>query len=122
MLAVEKTHRTEISLHGEGAEAILSWIRRKFPVEVVVPAAPEEADGADSVPVRATEWYGELKRELLAGARLKHGMSQSELAEKSGVSQSLISQYESGRRALTLRAAIRLGEALGEPPEKLLAD
>ena len=35
MLAVVKTPRTEIALHGDGADAVLAWLRRKFTVEIV---------------------------------------------------------------------------------------
>lgn len=117
MLAVVKTPHTEISIHGENAEDILNWLRKKFPVEVVSDAADHEND---SVPVNATEWWQTMKHQLLAGARLKHGMSQEELAKKSGICQSVISQYESGRRRITMRAAVKLGKALGEKPEKFL--
>ena len=120
MLAVVKTPHTEISIHGENAEAILNWIRKKFPVEVVGSAAV--ADDEELIPVNETEWWETMKHQLLAGARLKHGMSQEELAEKSGIAQSVISQYESGRRKITMRAAIKLGKALGEAPEKLMAN
>lgn len=121
MLAVVKTPHTEISIHGENAEAILNWIRKKFPVEVVA-AHVAAADDEELIPVNETEWWQTMKHQLLAGARLKHGMSQEMLAEKSGIAQSVISQYESGKRKITMRAAIKLGRALGEAPEKLMAD
>lgn len=122
MLAVVKAPHTELSIQGENAEAILNWIRRKFPVEVVVPAVPREEDGEETVNVFETDWYRENRHLKLMGYRLTHGMSQKKLAEKSGIAQSLISQYENGRRKLTLRAAIKLGRALGEAPETLMAD
>ncbi len=59
---------------------------------------------------------------MLAGYRHKHGVSQEELAEKSGITQSVISAYESGKRKITMRAAIKLGRALGEAPEKFITD
>lgn len=122
MLAVVKAPHTEISIHGENAEAILNWIRKKFPVEVVAAPAAVEDDGEELVNIFDTDWYRENKYLKLMGYRLTHEMSQAELAEKSGIAQSVISQYESGRRKLTMRAAIKLGKALGEDPQKLMAD
>lgn len=55
---------------------------------------------------------------IAAGFRLKHQMTQAQLAELTGIDQANISAYESGKRPLTQKAAIRIGEALGEDPEK----
>ena len=58
--------------------------------------------------------------DLLRGFRLKHGLSQAQLAKKTGIGQSVLSAYENGRRPITRRAAVRIGTALGEDPEKIL--
>lgn len=44
----------------------------------------------------------------LKGARAKEGMSQNELAEKLGIPQSHISDYETGRRSIGKKMAKRL--------------
>jgi len=122
MLALVKMPHTEISIHGEAAEAILDYLRKKFPVEIIVPAANSGTadDENETVNIFETDWWKENEYLLLTGARLKHDMTQEALAEKSGIKQSVISQYESGKRKITLRAAIKLGKALGEKPEMLL--
>ncbi|KPA87280.1 putative transcription factor, MBF1 like protein [Pseudomonas asplenii] len=51
--------------------------------------------------------------ERLLWARSKAGMSQKELAEKSGISVPQINRYESGKASPRLRSAIRLGHVLG---------
>lgn len=47
-------------------------------------------------------------------ARMKAGMTQSELAEKSGVSRSIISDIETGKRDVTsTRTLSKIASALG---------
>ena len=50
---------------------------------------------------------------MLREARLRVGHTQSELAQRAGVSQSVISMYESGRRQPALRTLAALVEATG---------
>lgn len=50
---------------------------------------------------------------LLREARTRAGLSQIELARRAGVTQSVISAYESGRRQPSLPTLIRLVEATG---------
>lgn len=61
---------------------------------------------------------------LLRRARLRAGLSQTQLARTAGVTQSVISAYESGRRQPALPTLARLVEATGsqlavdlQPPE-----
>ena len=128
MLAVVKTPRTEISLSGEAAEEILAYLGKKYKIEIVSTAVAEAAeaveavedDGDELINIFETEWYQKMKHRLLAGARLKRGMTQKELAKKSGISQSVISEFEHGKRAMTMKSAIKLAEALGTKPERLM--
>ncbi|MGI1660157.1 MAG: helix-turn-helix transcriptional regulator [Desulfitobacterium sp.] len=48
--------------------------------------------------------------------------TQKELAQKTGLSQSIISDLERGRRSLSPAWAMRIGEAVGTPWETLLED
>lgn len=112
MLAVVKTPHTEIALSGDGAEAVLDVLRQNFPLELV--------DDDTSVPIRETDWWQQNRHRILAGARHRAGLTQHELAKRSGIRQSTISEYERGKRRLTLRTAMRLAEALGTEPERLL--
>lgn len=50
---------------------------------------------------------------ILRSARQKSGMTQHELAEAAGVSQQVISAYETGRREPTLPTLLRLVRATG---------
>lgn len=50
---------------------------------------------------------------ILIGARVKAGLSQAELAERMGTSQSSIARLESGRVRPSLTTLMRLAEATG---------
>jgi transcriptional regulator with XRE-family HTH domain len=50
---------------------------------------------------------------LLRYARLKAGLSQSELAERAGVARTMVSAYERDRRQATLPTLMRLLNAAG---------
>ncbi len=51
--------------------------------------------------------------DLLRAVRLRAGLSQKELARRSGVASTLISAYENGRRVPSGDALLRLIEACG---------
>jgi transcriptional regulator with XRE-family HTH domain len=59
--------------------------------------------------------------EVLRTARRALGLNQTELAERTGISQSYISLFESGRE-IPVKQAIALGEALGVLPADLLEE
>jgi ribosome-binding protein aMBF1 (putative translation factor) len=109
MLAVVKKPRIEMSLSGEGAREALSWLARKFKITVV-------GGEADSIPIEETDFWKEMQSNrvgnLLAAARLKNGLTQKQLAEKAGIKQNMISDYEKGRRRLTKKMASRFADIL----------
>ena len=126
MLAVVKVPHTEIAVNGEGSEQILAWLRQKYKVEVF-PSSPAPAtrkvDADDElVDINDTKWWAKMRKRLLAGFRLKAGLTQKQLAELSGIRQSVISEYENGRRPLTMAAALKLAPPLSVEPEKLLSE
>ena len=111
MLAVVKKPHIEIALSGENPIELLNWIRRKFEVSILTPY--REA----SVPIEETEYSRDMNRNragnLLAGARLKAEMTQAELAEKTGIRQNMVSEYENGKRPMTKAMARRFSNVLG---------
>lgn len=120
MLAVVRMPHTEISVNGEGTERILEWIRQRFKVEVFS-FQDQMADNDDKlIDVNETAWWAKMRKQLLAGFRLKAGLTQKRLAELSGIRQSVISEYERGKRPLTMAAALKLAPALSVKPEQLL--
>jgi ribosome-binding protein aMBF1 (putative translation factor) len=118
MLALVKKPRIEISLHGENVGELVEWIRKKFEVTVLA-EGPEE----EFVAIESTEYWEEMQKNrvgnLLAGARLKAGLTQAQLAEKLGIRQSMVSDYECGRRSYSDAMAKRLSEALNVNEEHL---
>lgn len=127
MLAVVKEPHIELSLNGSETDlnAFVNALRRDYDITIVVNVSAETAtrqppagddDDEGSVDIRDTDFWREMGTpgHLLAGARLKHGMTQEQLAEKSGIHHVTISAYENGRRKVSRRAAIRLARALGE--------
>ena len=99
MLAVVKKPRIELSIQGENPEELIAWISKKFEVSIL------SSDKPDSIPIEETDFWKEMQSNrvgnLLAGARLKSGMTQKELAEKlkidiheSGYFKSLYSKFK----------------------------
>ncbi len=111
MLALVKKPHTEISLQGEGAGELVDWIRKKYDLAVLVEEPEDEL-----VPIESSGYWEEMEKNrvgnLLAGARLKAGLTQSELAGKLGIRQNMVSDYENGRRPISSAMARRLGETL----------
>jgi len=118
MLVLVKKPPIELSLHGKHAEELLAWIEKKYDVAVLSAEAPEA-----STPIEDTEFWKEMEKNrvgnLLAGARLKAGLTQAALAKKLGVRQNMVSDYERGRRVLSPAMARRFGKVLKVKAERL---
>ncbi len=63
------------------------------------------------IPVEETEFWKQMERNrvgnLLAGTRLKAGLTQGQLAKKLRIRQNMVSDYERGRRSLSPVTAAR---------------
>jgi DNA-binding transcriptional regulator YiaG len=111
MLALVKRPPIELSLHGEHAEELLAWIKNRYEVAVL-------ADGPDDelVPIESTEYWKQMERNrignLLAGSRLKAGLTQAQLADRMGIRQNMVSDYERGRRTYSDAMAARFSKVL----------
>jgi len=110
MLALVKKPHIELSIHGENVDELIDWISRKFEVKIL------SSNDAENVPVEETNFWKEMQSNrignLLAGARLKVGLTQAHLAKKLGVRQNMISDFERGKRRLSPAMAKRLAKAL----------
>ncbi len=111
MLALVKKPHIELSLHGEHVDELLAWIRQKFEISVL---ADEPAD--EFVSIESTDYWREMEKNrvgnLLAGARLKAGLTQAQLALELGIRQNMVSDYENGRRTYSDTMARRLSAVL----------
>ena len=122
MLAIVKQPRIEISLFGssKAVREILKFLRSHYSISVLSENTEQPAPTSENA-LENTFWGLNITPgDLLRGFRLKHGLSQAQLAKKTGIGQSVLSAYENGRRPITRRAAVRIGTALGEDPEKIL--
>lgn len=63
----------------------------------------------------------ELGRRL-ARIRKEQGLTQTELAEALNLSQAVVAEYEAGRKNMPTWRLINVAEALGVPPDMLLAE
>ena len=63
-----------------------------------------------------------VNRQRLAELRRQRGMTQTVLADRAGVSMSLVHKLEEGRRSTSLKTLYHLADALKVPVSSLLAD
>ncbi|MBN2001086.1 helix-turn-helix transcriptional regulator [candidate division KSB1 bacterium] len=119
MLVLVKKPPIEISLNGENVDELVDWIRKKYEVKILTKDNAEEL-----VAIEDTEFWKEMEKNrvgnLLAGARLRAGLTQFQLAEKLGIRQNMISDYENGRRLLSYAMARRFSKILKVREEYLI--
>jgi ferric-dicitrate binding protein FerR (iron transport regulator) len=60
--------------------------------------------------------------DLVRTTRIKQGLSEADLASRTGMPEKEISVIESGERSLSLTSAYLLGRALGMSPSRLMKD
>ena len=117
MLALVKKPRIEISLQGEHVDELIEWIRKKFDVSILT------SDDSESISIEETDFWKEMQSNrignLLAGARLKANLSQAQLAEKLGIRQNMISDYERGKRRLSPAMAKRIAKILNIKADRI---
>jgi len=118
MLALVKKPRIEISLQGEDVNELIDWISKKYEVSIL------SAEDFESIDIEETDFWKEMQSNrignLLSAARLKANLSQSQLADKLGVRQNMISDYERGKRRLSPAMAKRIAEILNIKVERIL--
>lgn len=111
MLALVKKPHIEISLHGEHVMELVDWIKKRFDVTVLAGEPDDEF-----VSIESTEYWKEMEKNrignILAGARIKAGLTQAQLAEKLGIRQNMVSDYERGQRTYSDDMAKRISRKL----------
>jgi len=117
MLALVKKPRIEISLQGENVVELIEWISKKYEVNILT------SDLDESISIEETDFWQEMQSNrignLLSAARLKANLSQSQLAEKLGIRQNMVSDYERGKRRLTPDMARRIAKTLKIKVERI---
>ena len=111
MLALVKKPHIELSIHGDHLDDLIAWIREKYDVTILT-----ESTTNDGIPVEETDFWKEMQSNrignLLVAARLKAGLTQKQLAKTINIRQSMISEYERGKRRLTKEMGKKLSSAL----------
>ena len=81
--------------------------------------------GEGSIPWRETSYFKEIEHKLpsvfLSGARHREGLTQVELAERSGIPRRHISEMENNKRPIGKMNARKLAEVLNIDPRRLLS-
>ncbi|MCD4669975.1 MAG: helix-turn-helix domain-containing protein [Actinomycetia bacterium] len=118
MLVLVKKPHIEISIHGEHSHELLDWIKKKYDIAILTDESEDEF-----VSIESTKYWQEMEKNrignLLAGARLKAGLTQAQLAKKLSVRQNMVSDYEHGRRNFSDAMAKRLSKTLKVKEEHL---
>ena len=118
MLALVKKPHIELSIHGEHVDELLAWIQKKYDLEVLTDEPDDEW-----VSIESTDYWKEMEKNrignLLAGARLKAGLTQAQLASELDIRQNMVSDYENGRRTYSDAMAKRLSTVLKVKEEHL---
>jgi ribosome-binding protein aMBF1 (putative translation factor) len=117
MLALVKKPRIEMSLQGEHINELIDWISKKYEVNIL------SSEDSGSIAIEETDFWKEMQSNrignLLSAARLKANLSQSQIADKLGVRQNMISDYERGKRRLSPAMAKRIAEILHLKVERI---
>ena len=111
MLALVKKPHIELSIHGENIDELIDWIKKKYEVSILT-----DNNKNDFIPIESTGYWKKMETNrignLLAGARLKAGLTQNQLAKELGIRQNMVSDYERGRRTYSDEMAKRISNTL----------
>lgn len=123
MLVVAKAPRINVEVFGEGMDELVKLLRREIPDVVITPEPSGDDD--EFVNVVETDWYKKMQAEWHPGdtisVKREHlGLTQAELAERTGMSIPSISLIENRKRGVGVRTARKLAAALGIPVERLI--
>lgn len=115
MSVLVRTPHTEISLVGDRADRLLKYLRRSMKINLV------DSKENEYINIRDTAfWKSTGSGELLMGCRLKAKLTQQQLSERCCIIQTVISDYEQGKRKITPKAMLKLAAALNTTPEHLI--
>ena len=125
MLAVVNQPRTQgteaasFRIEGKVPKFVVMFLESAFNKALKVEVSDDEDDVA--VPFEQTEWYREIKAKMTPGDAIKADrglrcMTQRQLADKLGVPVQNVSEMERGKRAVSRKMALKLGEVFGTDP------
>lgn len=121
---MKKPHTDEVSMTFTGPISMIEQaleVMRSLGFETEEPLTLNQQAG-DSIPWRESKHFSEIHTgSYLSGARFREGMTQVELAERTGIPRRHISEMENGKRPIGKSNARKLAEALNIDPRLLLS-
>ncbi len=111
-----KTPRTaRVTVEGEGAGDVLEALKQRF--GPLVEVLEEDEPGDEPLDIMETDWARQMAVEVTPGEALREfrtmrGLSLTQLAEKTGISDGNLSKMEHGKRSIGPRSARKLAQAL----------
>ncbi|MBR7064750.1 MAG: helix-turn-helix transcriptional regulator [Treponema sp.] len=111
MQVVAKKPRIDIHVYGKGVKAFLNIVKKTIPDVKVIDDDDEYQD------IDEWDYYKEMKARLTPATVLKirrenAGLTQAELAKKSGIASSNIALMETGKRNIGVISAKKLAAVL----------
>ena len=121
---MKKPHTEAVSMTFTGPIAMMQAAveaMQKLGFQEKEQASDQESEG--SIPWRESVYFKDMPfpGSYLAGFRYREGITQVELAERSGIPRRHISEMENGRRPIGKLNAKKLAEALNIDPRLLLS-
>ena len=125
---MKKPHTDEVSMTFTGPITMMEQaleVMRSLGFEEAEPVAVNhEVEG--SIPWRESSYFRDIKKDelpsvFLSGARYREGLTQVELAERSGIPRRHISEMENNKRPIGKVNARKLAEVLNIDPRRLLS-
>jgi hypothetical protein len=110
MLVHVKTPPIDVQITGQGTDVLIETLKRNF-------SDIEVTDDDEAVPIESEAWFQELRKsrtpgEVLWCYRDNAGLTLDELAEKSSIAKSHLSEMENNKRPIGLKSAKKLADAL----------
>lgn len=115
MLVVAKTPLIRVEVFGEGMADLAAILKKALPGVSITPEADGESE--EFIDIFETEWFNSLRDTARPAdsVRIKRenaGMTQADLALKTGISVTNISAIENGKRPIGVITAKKLSSAL----------
>ena len=110
MLVHAKTPPIDVQISGTGAEFLIETLKKS--IKGLKISAEDE-----TIPINSDPWFQALRESRTSGEvfwcyRDNAGLTLDELAEKSGIAKSHLSEMENNKRPVGLKTAKKLAEAL----------
>ena len=121
MLVVEKTHRINVEIIGEGEDALRAIIKQSLPDAIISDEDEETVLWEETELAKAIE-ASNTPGKLLRAYRERAGLTLVELAKTVHTKYPNISAMENDRRVIGLRMAKKLGQALKVDFRKFLME